>query len=44
MLRDPAKTDTDLRHVFVETLRNKPEQHEFRDNYVPGRKMIAIGG
>ncbi len=44
VLRDPAKTDADLRQVFVETIRNKPEQHEFRDNYVPGRKMIAIGG
>lgn len=44
VLRDPAKTDADLRQVFVETIRNKPEQHEFRDHYVPGRKMIAIGG
>jgi len=22
----------------------KPEQHEFRENYQPGRRMIAIGG
>ncbi len=44
VLRDPTKTDADLRRVFTETIRNKPEQHEFRDNYVPGRKMIAIGG
>lgn len=22
----------------------KPQEHEFRDNYQPGRKMIAIGG
>jgi len=22
----------------------KPERHEFRENYQPGRRMIAIGG
>jgi len=22
----------------------KPEQHDFRNNYQPDRKMIAIGG
>jgi GTP 3',8-cyclase len=44
VLRDPAKTDADLRRVFVETIRNKPEEHEFRNNYIPGRKMVAIGG
>jgi len=44
VLRDPKATDDDLRKVFMDTIRNKPEQHEFRDNYVPGRKMIAIGG
>ena len=44
VLRDRTKSDDDLRRVFVETIRNKPEQHEFRDNYVPGRKMVAIGG
>ena len=44
VLRDRTKTDDDLRRVFVETIRNKPEQHEFRANYVPGRKMVAIGG
>jgi cyclic pyranopterin phosphate synthase len=43
-LRDPNTTDGMLRKVFVETIRNKPEQHEFRNNYVPGRKMVAIGG
>ena len=43
-LRDPDTTDAMLRQVFSETFRNKPEQHEFRDNYVPGRKMVAIGG
>jgi cyclic pyranopterin phosphate synthase len=44
VLRDPNATDADLRRVFVETIRNKPEEHEFRNNYVPGRKMVAIGG
>ncbi len=44
VLRDRTKTDDDLRRVFVETIRNKPEEHEFRNNYVPGRKMVAIGG
>lgn len=44
VLRDRTKTDHDLRRVFEDTLRNKPEQHEFRNNYVPGRKMMAIGG
>jgi cyclic pyranopterin phosphate synthase len=44
VLRDATKTDGDLREVFVQTIRNKPEEHEFRNNYVPGRKMVAIGG
>jgi cyclic pyranopterin phosphate synthase len=44
VLRAPNSTDTMLRQVFVETIRNKPEEHEFRNNYVPGRKMVAIGG
>jgi hypothetical protein len=22
----------------------KPEQHDFRENYQPGRMMVAIGG
>ncbi len=44
VLRDPAKTDEDVRRVFLDTLHNKPEQHDFRNNYVPGRKMVAIGG
>jgi cyclic pyranopterin phosphate synthase len=44
VLRDAGKTDADVRQVFLDTLRNKPEQHDFRDNYHPGRKMVAIGG
>jgi len=30
--------------VFLETVAGKPQQHEFRDHYQPGRRMIAIGG
>ncbi len=44
VLRDPLATDEDIRRVWLETIENKPEQHEFRDNYQPQRKMIAIGG
>jgi len=44
VLRDATKTDADLREVFVQTILNKPEEHEFRNNYIPGRKMVAIGG
>jgi len=44
VLRKPRSTDAELREVFAQTIRNKPEEHEFRNNYVPGRKMVAIGG
>jgi len=44
VLRADNSTDDMLRKVFIETIRNKPEEHEFRNNYVPGRKMVAIGG
>src|SRR5437867_574568 len=44
VLRAKDSTDPKLREVFVQTIRNKPEEHEFRNNYVPGRKMVAIGG
>jgi molybdenum cofactor biosynthesis enzyme MoaA len=44
VLRAKETSDAKLREVFVQTIRNKPEEHEFRNNYVPGRKMIAIGG
>lgn len=44
VLRAANSTNEMLRKVFVETIRNKPEEHEFRNNYVPGRKMVAIGG
>lgn len=44
VLRAPNSTDAQLREVFIQTIRNKPEEHEFRNNYIPGRKMVAIGG
>jgi cyclic pyranopterin phosphate synthase len=44
VLRAPGTTDAMLRDVFVQTIRHKPEEHEFRNNYRPGRNMVAIGG
>lgn len=44
VLRRPGATDADVRTVFLETLAGKPQQHEFRNNYQPGRHMTAIGG
>jgi cyclic pyranopterin phosphate synthase len=43
-LRDPATSDEDLRRLFLEVVARKPKEHEFRDNYQPRRRMIAIGG
>src|SRR5437763_3382342 len=37
-------SDDELRRFFLDVVDRKPEQHDFRDNYKPGRKMIAIGG
>ena len=42
-LRDGA-TDDDLRQFFLDVVDRKPQQHDFRENYQPNRKMIAIGG
>ena len=44
VLRRPGATDADVRAVFMETLAGKPGQHDFRNNYQPGRHMTAIGG
>jgi cyclic pyranopterin phosphate synthase len=44
VLRDPATTDDDLARFFQHVVARKPEQHDFRENYQPGRKMVAIGG
>ena len=37
-------SDGELRQFFVNVVERKPEQHDFRNNYQPDRKMIAIGG
>ncbi|HJT80823.1 MAG TPA: GTP 3',8-cyclase MoaA [Chthoniobacterales bacterium] len=37
-------TDGQLRQFFLDVVDRKPQQHDFRENYQPGRKMIAIGG
>jgi GTP 3',8-cyclase len=42
-LRQGADEDQ-LREFFSQVVERKPKQHDFRDNYQPGRKMVAIGG
>jgi GTP 3',8-cyclase len=37
-------SDDELRQFFIDVVERKPEQHDFRNNYRPDRKMIAIGG
>jgi cyclic pyranopterin phosphate synthase len=37
-------SDQELRQFFLDVVDRKPEQHDFRENYQPNRKMIAIGG
>lgn len=37
-------TDQELRQFFLDVVDRKPEQHDFRKNYQPNRRMIAIGG
>lgn len=44
VLRNPEMTDEDVAAFFKAVVARKPEMHEFRNNYQPGRKMIAIGG
>jgi len=36
--------DTELAKFFMNVVARKPEAHEFRENYQPGRHMTAIGG
>ena len=36
--------DEELRQFFLDVVDRKPQQHDFRNNYQPDRKMIAIGG
>ena len=37
-------SDDELHQFFLNVVERKPEQHDFRNNYQPDRKMIAIGG
>jgi cyclic pyranopterin phosphate synthase len=37
-------SDDELRQFFIDVVDRKPLQHDFRENYQPDRKMIAIGG
>jgi GTP 3',8-cyclase len=37
-------SDEELRRFFYDVVERKPEQHDFHNNYVPGRRMVAIGG
>ena len=37
-------SDEELKQFFLDVVDRKPQQHNFRDNYQPNRKMIAIGG
>ena len=43
LLRAEA-SDAAVADLFREVLAGKPQAHAFRDNYAPGRPMIAIGG
>ena len=37
-------SDAELRQFFLDVVDRKPQQHDFRESYQPGRKMVAIGG
>jgi cyclic pyranopterin phosphate synthase len=37
-------SDAELSQFFLDVVDRKPQQHDFRENYIPGRKMVAIGG
>ncbi len=46
-LRGPLRagaSDAELRELILGVVARKPERHDFRLNYQPGRKMVAIGG
>ena len=36
--------DDDIAHFILSTVERKPKEHDFRHNYQPNRRMIAIGG
>jgi len=37
-------TNEQLKQFFLNVVERKPQEHDFRNNYHPNRKMIAIGG
>jgi GTP 3',8-cyclase len=37
-------SDQELKQFFLDVVERKPREHDFRNNYLPNRKMIAIGG
>jgi cyclic pyranopterin phosphate synthase len=37
-------SDDELERFILEVVERKPQQHDFRENYSPNRKMVAIGG
>jgi cyclic pyranopterin phosphate synthase len=37
-------SDERLKQFFLDVVERKPREHEFRNNYQPNRKMVAIGG
>jgi GTP 3',8-cyclase len=37
-------SDEQLTQFFLSVVERKPREHDFRNNYQPNRKMIAIGG
>ena len=46
-LRDVLRSgasDDELRQFFLGVVERKPKEHDFRNNYAPNRRMIAIGG
>lgn len=44
LLRTPGVTDELIARTFADVVARKPKEHTFRENYQPGRRMIAIGG
>jgi len=37
-------SDDQVKQFFLDVVERKPREHDFRNNYQPNRKMIAIGG
>src|SRR5438552_14387868 len=37
-------SDDELLNFYLDVVERKPERHEFRENYQPQRRMVAIGG